>query len=436
MLVRYYDNTVSSYNYDIEQLLLKQKEILEDLKQQNDYYATHDLIQKYERAIQVLQRHVTRKRKKLQIFKNLKKRKDFKSLEEEYEDDMETTEILLSNYPYFSYEVYRKYATRNTLLDSENSSQPEQDKTEKTMTTITTQTDSSLGIETHSQQLQTQQILEQSMNKLYSMVSAINENQKRVQKIQSLQTVAENASPLFKSHSFRIPKEKTSVSVGTIEEDSDTRKRANSLSSQEKAESNQETNQGTEERLEVSKISELDDQLLKLKQREQLLKEREAKLIFRELNFEKQLNALALQKQNAISPNALYSPELTGKYRISIDKNNNGFVENSKTCKPNWFDRLMDRVVGQSPENCYALICSRCCSHNGLMMMDDAENHSGYKCWNCNYLNIKSSSVSDSASVVSEVTDVLYMEEHDEETNETNENEEKQEAEENTEVED
>jgi len=283
------------------------------------------------------------------------------------------------------------------------------------------------------------------MSKLFGMVSMLSHQQatsnRRQQKLHALESFTSDIpdSNIKKSSSFRHskvkqleeavkPSESEPVLENSDSQDSDAsvstpsrRKRANSFHG-DKTPSSKENTEALEN-MAISKditvpgsdllMKQFEQEMVKIKQKENLLKEREAKLIQREIQLEKQVSQLSSMHKQAITPSALYSPDLTGRYKVHVEKNTSGFVENKKDItKPNWFDRLLDRIVGQSPENCYALICSRCCSHNGLLMIDDAETHAGYKCWNCGYMNIKQSSMSDSLSSTSYVEELV-----DDETN-------------------
>ncbi|KAG2386458.1 hypothetical protein C9374_002202 [Naegleria lovaniensis] len=483
----YYSSTLSSYNYDIEQLLLKQKEILEDLKQKNDYYATHDLIQKYERAINVLQKHIQHKRKRLQNTnqKRLSKKKvshQIKDVLLEDEDDMEVTEVLLANYPYFSYEVFKKYT--NTPAVSLGFQEPIphtaiEESSPKEMNTICVQTESSLAQESHVQQEETKKLLKESMTKLFTLVASLSNQQRKLQQMHAIRSMPEGLSneneysiptrrsPRLsitsadssnnlqkKSHSFTLRKqiedstvqERISDSIGEVTS-TPQRKRSNSFHGGTPTKESSSTNganhdvfsrvnsqqqANTEESSTDPNIialqQQLEQEIARLKQKDLALREREAKIV----QYEKQLNSLSVAKnQQPIGADALYSSSLTSRYRVYVENNKTGFVENKKeTTKPNWFDRLLDRIVGQSPETCFALICSQCCSHNGLLMIEDAENHAGYRCWNCGYLNIRQTSsdnVNDNASTTTSVVTEVDDDERDENDEKQDENMERKE---------
>ncbi|GFR99573.1 protein lunapark-like [Elysia marginata] len=49
-------------------------------------------------------------------------------------------------------------------------------------------------------------------------------------------------------------------------------------------------------------------------------------------------------------------------------------------------DRLMDYLVGDGPENRYALICERCFSHNGMALKEEFE-YLAFRCCYCYHLN-------------------------------------------------
>ncbi|XP_071941182.1 endoplasmic reticulum junction formation protein lunapark-like [Antedon mediterranea] len=49
-------------------------------------------------------------------------------------------------------------------------------------------------------------------------------------------------------------------------------------------------------------------------------------------------------------------------------------------------DKLMDFLVGDGPENRYALICKQCHSHNGMALKEEFE-YLSFRCAYCNFLN-------------------------------------------------
>ncbi|XP_033105839.1 endoplasmic reticulum junction formation protein lunapark-B-like [Anneissia japonica] len=49
-------------------------------------------------------------------------------------------------------------------------------------------------------------------------------------------------------------------------------------------------------------------------------------------------------------------------------------------------DKLMDYLVGDGPENRYALICKQCHSHNGMALKEEFE-YLSFRCAYCNFLN-------------------------------------------------
>uniref|UniRef100_A0AC34GU44 Endoplasmic reticulum junction formation protein lunapark n=1 Tax=Panagrolaimus sp. ES5 TaxID=591445 RepID=A0AC34GU44_9BILA len=49
-------------------------------------------------------------------------------------------------------------------------------------------------------------------------------------------------------------------------------------------------------------------------------------------------------------------------------------------------DRIIDFVVGDGPNNRYALICKRCQTHNGMALPEEFLSLS-YKCFNCDFVN-------------------------------------------------
>lgn len=50
------------------------------------------------------------------------------------------------------------------------------------------------------------------------------------------------------------------------------------------------------------------------------------------------------------------------------------------------FDRVIDFLVGEGPSNRYALICNRCCSHNGMALKEEYE-YLSFRCCYCFHWN-------------------------------------------------
>ncbi|XP_075549629.1 zinc-ribbon metal-binding protein lunapark isoform X3 [Dermacentor variabilis] len=50
------------------------------------------------------------------------------------------------------------------------------------------------------------------------------------------------------------------------------------------------------------------------------------------------------------------------------------------------FDRVIDFLVGEGPSNRYALICTRCCSHNGMALKEEYE-YLSFRCCYCFHWN-------------------------------------------------
>lgn len=49
-------------------------------------------------------------------------------------------------------------------------------------------------------------------------------------------------------------------------------------------------------------------------------------------------------------------------------------------------DKLVEYLIGDGPNNRYALICSRCHSHNGMALKEEFE-YIGFKCFYCSFYN-------------------------------------------------
>lgn len=49
-------------------------------------------------------------------------------------------------------------------------------------------------------------------------------------------------------------------------------------------------------------------------------------------------------------------------------------------------DRVIEYLVGDGPQNRYALICQQCCSHNGMALKEEFE-YVAFRCAYCFFLN-------------------------------------------------
>ncbi|CAH3196076.1 unnamed protein product, partial [Porites evermanni] len=50
------------------------------------------------------------------------------------------------------------------------------------------------------------------------------------------------------------------------------------------------------------------------------------------------------------------------------------------------FLQVIEYLVGDGPNNRYALICKQCCSHNGMALKDEFE-FTAFRCCYCHHLN-------------------------------------------------
>ncbi|KAL9648427.1 hypothetical protein ABK040_014047 [Willaertia magna] len=455
IITLYYNNNVTNCTIDIEQILLKQKEILEEIKQKNDYYTVNELVKRYETSMFILEQHLIKKKQR----NRLKKKGQLTNSLEDEENELFATEVLLTNYPYFPSEILRKYTHQQGNKNTSSSSTTKRNKAlgqegneeEREMKNISVQTEIRADNPLFQNQ---QQMLQETVSQMFGMLNLMNRNQQHQHHVGSSSSnrrkigrtgnnknnIAIEGEDEEELLSLPAPTLEGNVasssssnrSTPTLENSrsrsnsSALKKRSNSFHGKENKENNNEggslantnninssssanssrsssidndnvntivdNNNNTVEELSKEEkvklvLKQLQSDMIKLRQKENLLRERESKLNQKELQIERKLN------QQPLSPNLLYSRELTGRYVYSLKDNNNGFVENRNIVKPGWFDRLLDKVVGQSPENCIALICTRCCSHNGLLMLEDLENQNGFKCWNCGFLNLKDRSM-------------------------------------------
>lgn len=128
-----------------------------------------------------------------------------------------------------------------------------------------------------------------------------------------------------------------------------------------------------------------------LRQEIQVLEERRIELQRKENELLERERFFDVATQPATHHSDLYSQSSIKNYRFEpIDVNDDDNAEQIKQVVPRlgFIDRVIDKLLGQSPDNCIALICSKCFSHNGLKMMEDAKNITRFKCWDCKTLNI------------------------------------------------
>ncbi len=149
------------------------------------------------------------------------------------------------------------------------------------------------------------------------------------------------------------------------------------------------------------------DQLMR---KEVELKQREMKLQSRIQQFqhmERLRNEVdAAVRAPVLTPNKLYGKFINNGNRERQlnkigEKNNNSRKESTmdvvvdkqemraKNFSGGWLGRVVDRLMGHCPEDCLALICDQCHSHNGLMMLEDGDQLQRFNCWQCGYHNAK-----------------------------------------------
>jgi ABC-type phosphate transport system substrate-binding protein len=80
--------------------------------------------------------------------------------------------------------------------------------------------------------------------------------------------------------------------------------------------------------------------------------------------------------ENNESPRLLPSSSLIQNTNKPVDSREHILV--NKLFKPTprtWLDKMIDFIVGEGPSNQYALICSNCFSHNGLISPENYYTH-------------------------------------------------------------
>lgn len=79
--------------------------------------------------------------------------------------------------------------------------------------------------------------------------------------------------------------------------------------------------------------------------------------------------------------------EIIERYESSRDKKTSKIRDPAKK-KRGLMDQVAEVVLGEDPGNMYALICSKCFFHNGLVKPSEYQ-HSKFRCYNCNHYNRK-----------------------------------------------
>ncbi|KFH70482.1 hypothetical protein MVEG_03332 [Podila verticillata NRRL 6337] len=69
------------------------------------------------------------------------------------------------------------------------------------------------------------------------------------------------------------------------------------------------------------------------------------------------------------------------------NQSHNQYHHPQQPTERHWYDKIVDVIVGdEGPESKYALICSKCYVHNGLVLPQEIDDIQ-FACKNCNYLN-------------------------------------------------
>jgi len=79
--------------------------------------------------------------------------------------------------------------------------------------------------------------------------------------------------------------------------------------------------------------------------------------------------------------------EPTGSHQSKASSLSNALTTTMGKKKTSWFDRVLNKVIGNDAEHCVALICEECHTHNGLQLLEDARGPAIFKCYECGHLN-------------------------------------------------
>jgi len=100
------------------------------------------------------------------------------------------------------------------------------------------------------------------------------------------------------------------------------------------------------------------------------------------------VNNAPVPDANVNPPKALgpiYMPVPRDRIEISAPSPSPTFVPDPNRA---WYDKLIDYVIGEGPEQSTALICQQCKSHNGFVPKDELD-FMEFKCRTCEHLNKK-----------------------------------------------
>jgi hypothetical protein len=322
-LVRYYyRHNISSTESSMEKLLIKQRNALEKLKKESDYYTTYLLVQKYESSIAEI-------------------------------------ESQLLNIP-------NHYLQKQQQIHQQQQRQQQQQQRKKKEYVSTgTQTDVMMNFDT-----------------------SLFEERSTTERV---------LSPLRRGHS-----ELLASPVSDLDLDTPTRPRARSLSEVELIPAimgpddtdnvQSSDNNRTPRRRSASVKSELETERRLAMQQQKLqqmyiqlkaeisnMEQRRHKMERQERELEQRKKDLIAANKAPVSRNKLYDESFTSRYQKKDVQ--------ARNVKSSWLDRLVDKVMGQSPEDCLALICDKCSSHNGLVMFDDGDQIQRFRCWGCGFYN-------------------------------------------------
>ncbi|KAL0484436.1 lspA [Acrasis kona] len=379
MLRLYYNKYKFSSESSIEELIIRQREILEDVKQKNNYHTTSELVDKYERSIRRMENQINRNKNS--------------------PNDGSMSERSLS--------VYYDYLTEKT---------PE--KVDVGVQTIQVQPQHRSATLSPKQNKPVVMVDNEAITTMMNMMNKMMRSKSGDVKFEDVSDVLALPPSSQESDSKKRRELTRSQSFGSFSE--------NDITDDTHTKNEQENRRRSLSSTDKARI----EQSNKLMEQWNALKEQQTQLRIREEVLRQRERNMDTATKPPLSPSSLYSPSSIHNYNY-VPAASEDDVK-SVGPKLGFFDRVIDKLIGQSPDNCIALICGKCFSHNGLMMIEDANKMTRFRCWECRTLNLhgrdQSNNQSEKESVTKQIADKPEVEKQKEIQDEPEEKETKEPA--------
>jgi hypothetical protein len=318
-------------------LILKQREILEEVKEKNNYYMTHEIVDKYERSIRHLETQI-------------------QQLHQDTPGAALPERSLVSYYDFLNSSKTAKQVDFGVQV---NTIQPQQQTKQQPQQPVMLVNDPAIskmmGMMSHIIQQQHEQNLFNQEQRTPRKENVRFEDVSEVLSLPAPSPTRSRSRSMTEiangSDAESIESEDSDSTVGTP------KTRRHSFTSKRPSKEVVPDNVQEIYTALQQDIKNLEEQKQRLKQREEAVSERE--------------RTIQVASKPPQDPRSLYAASSINNYHYTSESS--GEEVKRAVPKLGFFDRLVDKLIGQSPDNCIALICGKCFSHNGLMMIEDAK---------------------------------------------------------------